>query len=119
MPQSPDITDFKFVQHTPPPEEDIEVSATIGNGQLGGWAVFLEGAFVRGGNEPVVVALGKGAALGGQILEVKANIIDVQGQTDRLSLRVRITGRDEPIDIEHIGPPGGAAIYRVLVQFGA
>lgn len=115
----PVITDVKLVQFQPTPDQDLEVSATIGNAQLGAWAVFLDGAFIEGGNAPTAVNLGKGHALVGKVAEISATLSDVQGATDRLSLRVRLTGLATPIDIEHDGQPGGRAAYSVLVQFGA
>lgn len=117
MPQL--VTDVKLVQYSPPKDDPIAVVATIGNAQLGGWAILLDGQFVQGGNTPTPVALGTGGELVGRTLEVSASITDVQGATDRMSLRVEVTGLPEPIDIEHIGPPGGRAAYSILVQFGA
>lgn len=115
----PNITDLKLVTISPPLAQDVEVSATIGNAQVGGWAMFLDGAFLAGGSGSTPVSLGKGAGLIGRVLEVSANITDVQGAHDRLSLRVRVTGHAEPIDIAHDGSPGGRAAYSILVQFGA
>lgn len=116
MPQL--ITDVKLVQYSPPPTDEVAVVATIGNGQLGGWAILLDGQFIQGGNTPARVVLGTGSELVGRTLEVSASITDVQGATDRMSLRVEVTGLPGPIDIEHVGPPGGRAAYSILVQFG-
>jgi hypothetical protein len=111
------ITDVMLVECRPDPAADVTATATIGNAQLGAWAMLIDGKFIRGGNQPAAVPLGKGAALAGKVLEVSATITDVQGAHDRLSLRVRVTGLAKPIDLAHDGEPGGRAAYSVLVEF--
>lgn len=110
----------KVVPYTPPAEPIIEVVPTIGNGQLGAWTVLLDGVLKASGTEPRPVALGKGASLAGKRLEVSAAISDAHGPgNNRLSLRVTLTGRPDPIDLEHEVPDGGRAAYSIIVPFGA
>lgn len=112
--------DVKVVPYDPPDEPTIEVVPTIGNGQLGAWTVLLDGVLMGSGTEPKPVALGKGSTLTGKRLEVSAGISDVHGaNNNRLSLRVTLTGRPDPIDIAHDVPDGTRAAYSIIVPFGA
>lgn len=112
------ITDTKVVTCNPQPAEAVSVTPTIGEAQEGAWAVLLDGALVAGGVDATAVALGTGDALRGKVVEVSAVIKDIQGATDRLSLRTRVSALADPIDISHAGAPGDAALYSVIIFFG-
>lgn len=111
------ISRIRFEPFAPDPQREITVTPIIGDGQHGAWAVLLDGELVEGGRERTVVTLGRGDQLVGRLLEVCATLTNERPAPHRLSLRVELTGRATPIDIEHDGAPGARAAYCVLVPF--
>jgi hypothetical protein len=93
----------------------VTARATVSDPETGAWSMFLNGAFIKGGNAPADVDLGSGTAVIGKMLEVSAMIKNIAGTPKSLSLRVDVDAALEPMtgDID----PGHAASYSMFVVF--
>ena len=96
----------------------VVARATVSAPEAGAWSMFLNGAFISGGNGPADVDLGSGTAVIGKMLEVSAMIKNIAGTTRSMSLHVDVVdvgAASEPMtgDID----PGHAASYSMFVVF--
>ena len=97
----------------------ITARVTIGEGQRGGWAAFLDDKLLEKGSGPKVLGLGEAAALRGRQLLINSVVIDVRPETNRLSVTTRIKGGRKELLARHknVGDDGATANYVTVVLF--
>jgi len=116
--------------HTPGPKwldykvagkSDVTVRVSIGDGQLGGWAIGFGTDDIKKGSDPDRVSIGAGKDIKGRILQVVATVVDVRPETNRLSATVTVSGGpDGDVRVPHSfdeGENGDTAILTTLVGF--
>lgn len=100
------------------PDASVTAKVTIGQGQVGGWAIKLGSKLKQKGAEPAEVVLGIGDKLDGTYVRVDGVMMDVRPETDRLSLKTRVFADGEPVlTVTHRtdGGAGDSAHYTTLI----
>ncbi|HWM85041.1 MAG TPA: hypothetical protein VNO33_04365 [Kofleriaceae bacterium] len=97
----------------------ITARITIGQGQHGGWAAFLDDKLLGKGSKPRDLKLGASARLKGHRLVVNSVVMDVRRETNRLSVSTLLKGGAKQLRAahEHVGDAGASANYVTVVIF--
>lgn len=97
----------------------ITARITIGEGQRGGWAAFLDDKLIQKGSGPKLLGLGDPAKLRGRRLLINSVVIDVRPETNRLSVTTLVKGGRKELLARHknVGGDGATANYVTVVIF--
>jgi hypothetical protein len=97
----------------------IVARVTIGQGQHGGWAAFLDDQLLAKGSKPRDMKLGAAAGLKGRRLLINSVVIDVRTETDRLGVTTLLKGGVKQLRARHenVGDSGAIASYVTVVLF--
>ena len=97
----------------------ITARVTIGEGQRGGWAAFLDDRLLQKGSGARVLGLGEAGALRGRRLLINSVVIDVRPETNRMSVTTQIKGGRRELVARHknVGDDGATANYVTVVLF--
>jgi hypothetical protein len=97
----------------------ITARVTIGEGQRGGWAAFLDNKLLDKGSKSKALGLGEADRLRGRRLIVNSVVIDVRPETNRLSVTTTVKGGKKPLRASHTnnGDDGATANYVTVVIF--
>jgi hypothetical protein len=98
-----------------PNAASVAAKVTLSHPKSGGWSMALATVFVKGGNDPEEVNLGKGSDVAGKMLEVSVVMKNISAATTKMSLQVDVLGKSGTIagDIA----PGHSAHYSLFVAF--
>jgi hypothetical protein len=96
-------------------EPKVLAKVTLSHPKSGGWSIFLDGVFKKGGNDPAEVNLGSGASVLGKMLEVSCVMKQVAPKPPSMKLSVDTAGVSDFVaaDID----PGHSARYSIFVAF--
>ncbi|MEO2073076.1 MAG: hypothetical protein ABGW99_17235 [Zunongwangia sp.] len=75
-------------------QDEIYLSIKIGNGQIGGNRVFLDGQIIAKGNLTEPTYIGGSELLKDKILSVETNVLDVNGFTNRCVITTSFVNQD-------------------------
>ena len=110
-----------FVTYKVEPNSKIAVSASIGDAQMGGWAMGFDPQTAKKGSDATPVSMGTGAEVKGRILQVVVTAVDVNPLTNRLSAVVTVSGGPGgPLTVTQSyddGATGDTALLTTLVEF--
>lgn len=97
----------------------ITARITIGEGQRGGWAAFLDDKLLDKGSGTEELGLGAATKLRGRRLIVNSVVIDCRPETNRLSVTTVVKGGKKPLRAKHAnnGDDGATANYVTVVIF--
>ena len=99
----------------------VALSITIGDGQLGGSSLKLNGIPLDAEGDIQDLVLGDGTSLDGNELEVRTLVADVNLQSNWTSVTYALTGVDKPSETaDHkVKVDGNAVLYRTTFFFFA
>lgn len=103
-------------------KKNVTLTVFIGDGQIGGSSVRLDGQLIGDPGEIKDLLIGKGRALVGKKLLVKTLVSDDSDDTDWTSVTYTLTGGDPntPITARHkVETSGNGVIYRTTFVFKA
>lgn len=111
----------KWIDYEVAKASKVTVRVTIGDAQVGGWAIGFDPKDVMKGSEPDPVDVGTGQEVKGRILQVVATVVDVRPETNRLSAVVTVSGGPRgdvkvPQSFDD-GSDGDSALLTTLVSF--
>jgi|TARA_B100002003_G_C14075663_1_gene517473 hypothetical protein len=100
--------------------QDVLLSVTTGNSQIGGTAVLLDGSLKSSGENIINLNLGQGAGLRDSFLRVKTTVTDYNNQTNNLVVKHELDGGPNPhseVRTLTVENQGDAGIFTFIVQF--
>lgn len=109
--------DYDYVPEPGP----VSLSVTIGDGQIGGSSVQLDGRDVGPVGEIVDLLLGDAGDLRGHTLLVRTGVIDINKLTDSTSVTYDMNGAKPggllsgSVRVDH---EGDAVLYETFIRFG-
>ena len=99
-------------------DENVLLTITIGNAQIGGNVVkFKNSSDVIGKGEIINLELGMGADLSGRTLKVTTNILDVNEQTNGIVVTYFFSGCTPAATMFHDKVDNDGDIFSYLVEF--